>query len=128
MEQGSLSDSCYYALTQEERDSLSVIREHYSRKQIFKFDVERALLFIDCSYEAMGKSYRDRINQETKIFGRYDGALDGVFLMIADALRLYDESFCFFDTPKEALNRPSFPRHSPSSGNSAFQTPLAIAA
>jgi len=27
-----------------------------------------------------------------------------------------------------ALNRPSFPRHSPSSGNSAFQTPLAIAA
>lgn len=26
------------------------------------------------------------------------------------------------------VNRPSFPRHSPSSGNSAFQTPLAIAA
>ena len=27
-----------------------------------------------------------------------------------------------------SMNRPSFPRHSPSSGNSAFQTPLAIAA
>ncbi|MDH4562289.1 hypothetical protein [Pseudomonas sp. BN411] len=29
---------------------------------------------------------------------------------------------------RRALNRPGFPRHSPSSGNSAFQTPLAIAA
>lgn len=29
---------------------------------------------------------------------------------------------------RDGMNRPGFPRHSPSSGNSAFQTPLAIAA
>lgn len=32
---------------------------------------------------------------------------------------------CGFD---KNVNRPGFPRHSPSSGNNAFQTPLATAA
>jgi hypothetical protein len=51
----------------------------------------------------MGRSFRNRINSETVKFGRYSGELDGVFLVVSDALRAYEFANHFHSTPKEAI-------------------------
>lgn len=102
MEQGELSDSCYNSLSPQEVSSLSKIRNHYNKKPVFAFSIKEALSLIDRSYESMGKRYRTRINAETIKFGRHSGELDGVFLMISDALRAYDCATYFHLTPTEA--------------------------
>jgi len=109
MEQGELSNSCYNSLTLEEVSSLSRIRNHYNKKPVFSFSTEEALALIDRAFEAMGRPYRTRINAETIKFGRYSGELDGVFLMISDALRTYDLATHFYSTPTEA--KASYTRH-----------------
>ncbi|MGI2068179.1 hypothetical protein [Shewanella sp. MF08487] len=101
MNQGALTDECYLSLTVEERGSLDRIRAHYQKSDVFEFGIDETLNFIDRSYEAMGKRFRDRINRETKAFGRHDGELDGVFLVIGDALRTFHGSQFFSDTPQQ---------------------------
>jgi len=102
MEQGRLSSSCYSSLTQEEISSLSKIRNHYNKKPIFSFSIEEALVLVDSAFESMGRPFRTRVNEGVKEFGRYSGELDGVFLLISDALRAYDQSTLFYSTPAEA--------------------------
>ncbi|WP_421557858.1 hypothetical protein [Pseudomonas canadensis] len=102
MKQGALSSKCCKSLSQQEISSLSKIRDAYSEKPIFSISVEQTLQFIDRAYESMGRTYRNRINTETINFGRYTGELDGVFLMIANALRIYDYATHFPSTPAEA--------------------------
>lgn len=102
MEQGWLSNSCYASLTAHEIRSLSRIREHYCTKTVFKLSTEQTLSLIDRAYEAMGRSFRNRINAKTLDFGRYSGELDGVFIIISDALRTYDTADLFPSTPTEA--------------------------
>lgn len=102
MEQGELSNSCYNSLSPQEVSSLSKIRKHYNKKPIFTFSIKETLSLIDRSYESMGRRYRNRINTETIKFGRYSGELDGVFLIISDALRAYDCATHFHLTPTEA--------------------------
>lgn len=102
MEQGALSSKCYSSLSEQEVSSLSRIRSFYSEKPIFALSIEQTLSLIDRAYEAMGRPYRNRINAETVKFGRYSGELDGVFLMIADALRTYDHASYFPSTPAKA--------------------------
>lgn len=102
MEQGRLSNSCYASLTAQEIRSLSQIREHYCTSAVFNLSTEQTLSLIDRAYEAMGRSFRNRINAETVKFGRYSGDLDGVFIIISDALRTYDASDFFPSTPSEA--------------------------
>ena len=102
MKQGALSSECYNSLSQQEISSLSRIRDAYSEKPIFSISVEQTLQLIDRAYESMGRAFRNRINAETISFGRYSGDLDGVFLIIADALRTYDYSTHFPSTSLEA--------------------------
>jgi len=102
MEQGELSNSCYSSLTQEEISSLSRIRSHYNKKPVFSFSIEETLVLVDRAFESMGRPFRTRINEDTKKFGRYSGELDGVFLMMSDALRTYDHATFFCSTPAEA--------------------------
>lgn len=102
MEQGELSNGCYISLTQEEISSLSRIRNHYNKKPVFSFSIEETLLLVDRAFESMGRPFRTRVNEDTKRFGRYSGELDGVFLLISDALRTYDQSTFFYSTPAEA--------------------------
>lgn len=102
MERGELSISCYKSLTVEEGSSLSKIRGHYKKEAVFSFGVEETLILIDRAFEALGRPYRTRINAETIKFGRYSGELDGVFLMVSDALRTYDLANHFYSTPTEA--------------------------
>lgn len=109
MEQGQLSNSCYNSLTLEEASSLLRIRNKYNKKPVFSYSAEEALVLIDRAFEAMGRSYRTRINTETVKFGRYSGELDGVFLMISAALRAYDHATHFYSTPTEA--KESYTRH-----------------
>jgi hypothetical protein len=109
MEQGGLSDSCYRSLTSEEISSLSRIRNHYNKKPLISLSIEDTLKLIDRAFEALGRPYRTRINSETVKFGRYSGELDGVFLMISDALRTYELATHFYSTPAEA--KVSYVRH-----------------
>jgi hypothetical protein len=102
MEQGELSNSCYNSLTLQEISSLSKIRNRYNKKPVFSFSIEEALALIDRAYESMGRRYRNRINTGTIKFGRCSGELDGVSLMISDALRTYDFSTHFHLTPTDA--------------------------
>lgn len=102
MKQGALSSKCYKSLSQQEISSLSKIRDAYSEKPIFSISVEQTLQLVDRAYESMGKTFRNRINTETINFGRYSGELDGVYLMIADALGTYDYSTHFPSTSAEA--------------------------
>lgn len=102
MEQGKLSNSCYNTLSPQEIYSLSRIRNFYNKKPIFSLSIEETLSLIDRAYESMGRRYRNRINIETIKFGRYSGELDGVFLMISDALKTYDCASHFLLTPTEA--------------------------
>lgn len=102
MEQGELSNSCYNSLTLEEVTSLSRIRKHYNKKPVFSFSIEETLILIDRAFEAMGRPYRTRINAETIKLDRYSSELDGVFLIISDALRTYDLATNFYSTPTEA--------------------------
>lgn len=101
MNQGALTDECYLSLTVEERESLDRIRAHYQKTGVFEFGIDETLSLIDRSYEAMGKRFRDRINRKTRDFGRYDGELEGVFLVIGDALRTFHGSQFFSDTPQQ---------------------------
>jgi hypothetical protein len=103
MEQGELSNSCYNSLSPQEVSSLSRIRNFYNKKSVFALSIEQTLSLIDRAYESMGRPYRTRINTETIKFGRYSGELDGVFLMISDALRTYDSATHFHSTPTEAI-------------------------
>ncbi|UVK84841.1 hypothetical protein LOY46_09205 [Pseudomonas sichuanensis] len=103
MEQGNLTSNCYTSLSPAEQLSLTRIRDWYSQKPLFSFSIEDTLSFIDRAYESMGRAYRNRINTQTIKLGRYTGELDGVSLIIADALRLYDYSACFHPTPSEAV-------------------------
>ncbi len=102
MEQGKLSNDCYNTLSPQEVYSLSRIRNFYNKKPVFAFSIEETLSLIDRAYESMGRPYRNRINTATIKFGRYSGELDGVFLMISDALRTYDGTTQFLLTPTEA--------------------------
>lgn len=109
MEQGELSNSCYNSLTLQEVSSLSRIRNHYNKKPVFSFSIKETLTLIDRAFEAMGRPYRTRINTEAIKFGRQPAELDGVFLMISDALRAYDLATHFYSTPTEA--KASYTRH-----------------
>ncbi|WP_122422951.1 hypothetical protein [Pseudomonas viridiflava] len=102
MKQGKLSIECYNSLSSQELLSLSKIRNHYGNKQIFALSIEETLMIVDRAYEAMGRCFRSRIIRETIKFGRYCGDLDGVFLIISDALRAYDSAGCFHLTAAEA--------------------------
>ena len=55
---------------------------------------------------------------------RHEQGLKQYFNHIEQMLGLFDGNYDY----SYSLNRPRFPRHSPSSENSAFHTPLAIAA
>jgi len=101
MNQGVLSDSCFVSLTDEEQASLKKIRAHY-KNDVFEFGIKETLSLIDRSYEAMGKRFRNRLNRETREFGRYEGDLDGVFLLISDSLRSFYGSKFFTDTPRQS--------------------------
>lgn len=109
MEQGELSDSCYNSLNADETSSLLIIRNHYNKKSVFSLSTEETLALIDRAFEAMGRPYRTRVDAETIKLGRYSGELDGVFLMISDALRTYDLATHFYSTPAEA--KASYTRH-----------------
>lgn len=102
MEQGALSNSCYNSLSPQEVASLSRIRNCYNKKIVFSFSIEKSLLLIDLAYESMGRPYRNRINAETIKFCRYSSEMDGVFIMITEALRAYDYAIHFHLTPTEA--------------------------
>lgn len=102
MTQGALTDECYFSLTDEEKKSLDIIRSHYQKSDVFKLGVGVTLSLIDRSYEAMGKKFRDRINRKTRGFGRYDGELEGVFLVIDDALITFYGSQFFSTTPQQS--------------------------
>lgn len=103
MTQGSLSRECYNSLEENEIDSLTKIRAHYTNKEVFCFGTEKTLELIDLSYEAMGRTFRSRVNRKSKEFGRYKCEdFDGVFLLISDTLLSYDSARFFFHTPKEA--------------------------
>ena len=102
MEQGSLSSECYISLNSQEIASLSSIRNHYNKKQIFRFSIEQTLSLADQAFEAMGRRFRNRINAETIRYGRYCGDLDGASLIISDTLRSYDYSDFFHTTSTDA--------------------------
>ena len=102
MTQGALTDECYFSLTDEERILLNIIRVHYQKRDVFELDIDVKLSLIDRSYEAMGKRFRDRINRKTRDFGRYDAELEGVFLVIGDALSTFHESQFFSTTPQQS--------------------------
>ncbi|SUC88771.1 site-specific recombinase, phage integrase family protein [Pseudomonas aeruginosa] len=64
--------------------------------------------YVDWAYEELEAEYKDSANVA-------DEALSVIEALMGEA-------------KSSEMNRPRFSRHSPSSGNSAFQTPLAIAA
>ena len=68
-----------------------------------------------CAAEQGNEAAATDLGVDLQIQKRFKEALEAFQLGVAAG----DES---------SVNRPGFPRHSPSSGNSAFQTPLAIAA
>ncbi|WP_192979913.1 hypothetical protein [Pseudomonas sp. EggHat1] len=103
-EQGHLSIECYASLSEEEKSSLAKIRKHFKNSSSPDLNSEKTQRLIDRSYEAMGRTFRNRINRETQKFGRYKGDLDGVFLLISDSIHSYETSEVFPQTPKESLS------------------------
>ncbi|EAQ55418.1 MULTISPECIES: hypothetical protein [Vibrio] len=79
MQQGYMSESSWDELTFDERSSLQLMREKYKNS-------DHHLKLIDQSYEAMGKIFRSRINSEVIKYKRYEGDLDGVYLIINKAI------------------------------------------
>lgn len=91
MQQGYISDSSWGELTFDERDSLQLIRDKYKNS-------EHHLKLIDQSYEAMGKAFRSRINNEVINYKRYEGNLDGVYLIMNRAIHNFFGSSYFLET------------------------------
>ncbi|HCG6405159.1 TPA: hypothetical protein NJ169_004507 [Vibrio parahaemolyticus] len=96
MKQGYISSEAWERLSAEEKQSLLVIREHFEEVNYLSEHVNSQKL-VDQSFEAMGKSFRTRINNEVSSYGRYVGQeYDGVFLIIQGSIRDFDAANKFF--------------------------------
>ena len=96
MYQGYISDVEWHKLTATEKASLATIRSHFETSSCVDSNVD-VLKLVDQSFEAMGKRYRDRINNKIASYGRYsNGNYDGVFLIIQGAIRDYQAANQFF--------------------------------
>ncbi|WP_370598897.1 hypothetical protein NMD15_07015 [Plesiomonas shigelloides] len=90
MLQEYISDEEWRQLSDSEKRSLQAIRSHFKNNLMAIGDEDRTLQLVDRAYEALGARFRNRINSETKAYGRYEGDLEGVFLVICHAIGCYE--------------------------------------
>ena len=96
MKQGYISTDTWERLTAEEKLSLLAIRDHFENVNYLSEHLNSQKL-VDQSFEAMGKTFRNRINKEVSSYGRYvDQKRDGVFLIIQGSIRDFDSANQFF--------------------------------
>ncbi|WP_318435898.1 hypothetical protein [Photobacterium leiognathi] len=95
MKQGYISSEAWERFSTKEKQSLLVIRDHFEEANYLPDHVNSQKL-VDQSFEAMGKVFRDRINNEVSSYGRYVGEYDGVFLIIQGSIRDFDSADQFF--------------------------------
>ncbi|EOV6284758.1 hypothetical protein ACOQ0N_004708 [Vibrio parahaemolyticus] len=111
MEQGSISYEEWCKLSDNERDSLEALRNHFIKHSKCSEQLVIDLELVDRSYEAMGHRFRNRVNKSVQEYGRYVGDLDGVFLIIHSAIQDYRSSNLFPETSGDALNQHKFYRN-----------------
>lgn len=101
MQQGYMSKSSWDELTIDERSSLQRMRDKHK-------GTEHHLKLIDLSYEAMGKVFRSRINNEVIKYQRYKGDLEGVYLIICKAINDFYGSSDFPETKYKSKEEHDF--------------------
>lgn len=103
MQQGYILSEAWEKMSIEEKESLSTLREHFKQVNYLP-DQVNAQMLVDKSFEAMGKTFRTRINNEVASYGRYAGQQhDGVFLIIQGSIRDFYAANQFFpEKPSDA--------------------------
>ncbi|WP_407332747.1 hypothetical protein [Enterovibrio sp. 27052020O] len=111
MKQGHISDEVWNKLSADDKGSLEAIRHHFIKHSKCSDQLSNILELVDRSYEAMGSRFRNRVNKSVHEYGRYVGELDGVFVIIQDAVHAYHSSNLFPETSGDALSQHKFYRN-----------------
>lgn len=105
MKQGYITNTEWIKLTNEEKATLESIRNHFIKKEECAERLDITLKLIDCSFEAMGRSFRNRISRSVKEYGRYPVGSDGIFIFIHDSIRSYFTAQHFIKRTSDALKQ-----------------------